>query len=64
MDAAGIQGYYDIELTAPAEVPDNKPDASELLGALDRQLGLKASLKTFPLRMLVIDHMERIPTGN
>jgi len=64
VDAAGIQGYYDIELTAPAEVPDNKPDASELLGALDRQLGLKASLKTFPLRMLVIDHMERIPTGN
>jgi uncharacterized protein (TIGR03435 family) len=48
-DATGIQGYYDIDLTAPAEVPDNKPAASELLGALDKQLGLKTSLKTLPL---------------
>jgi len=64
VDATRIEGYYDIELTAPVEVPDRKPDPSELLGALDRQLGLKASLKTLSLRMLVIDHVERIPTGN
>jgi uncharacterized protein (TIGR03435 family) len=64
VDATGIQGYYDIDLTAPAEVPDNKPDASELLGALDRQLGLKASVKTLSLRVLVIDRLERIPTAN
>lgn len=64
VDATGIEGYYDIDLTAPAEVPDNKPAASELLGALDKQLGLKATLKTLPLRMLVIDHLERIPTDN
>jgi uncharacterized protein (TIGR03435 family) len=64
VDATGIEGYYDIDLTAPAEVPSNKPDPSELLGALDRQLGLKASLKTLSLRVLVIDHLERIPTEN
>jgi uncharacterized protein (TIGR03435 family) len=64
VDASGIQGYYDIDLTAPAEVPGNKPDPSELLGALDKQLGLKATLKTLPLRMLVIDHLERMPTEN
>lgn len=64
VDAAGIQGYYDIDLTAPAEVPDNKPAMSELFGALNKQLGLKASLKTLSLRMLVIDHLERIPTEN
>jgi uncharacterized protein (TIGR03435 family) len=64
VDASGIQGYYDVDLTAPAEVPANKPDPSELLGALDKQLGLKATLKTLSLRMLVIDHMERMPTGN
>jgi len=64
VDASGIEGYYDIDLTAPAEVPDNKPAASELLGALDKQLGLKASLKTFSLRMLIIDRLERIPTDN
>jgi uncharacterized protein (TIGR03435 family) len=64
VDATGVEGYYDIELTAPAEISDNKPAASELLSALDKQLGLKASLKTLPLRMLVIDHLERIPTEN
>ena len=64
VDATGIQGYYDIDLTAPAEVPANKPDPSELLSALDKQLGLKATLKALSLRVLVIDHMERMPTGN
>jgi uncharacterized protein (TIGR03435 family) len=64
VDATGISGYYDIDLTTPAEVPANKPDPSELLSALDKQLGLKATLKTLPLRVLVIDHLERIPTGN
>jgi uncharacterized protein (TIGR03435 family) len=64
VDASGIKGYYDIDLTAPAEVPDNKPATSELLSALDKQLGLKASLKTLSLQMLVVDHLERIPTEN
>lgn len=64
LDATGMQGSYDVELTAPAEVPGNRPDPSELLKALEKQLGLKASLKTVSLRMLVIDHMERIPTEN
>jgi len=64
VDATGIRGNYDIDLTAPAEVPGNKPDPSELLGAIEKQLGLKASLKTLSLRVLVVDHLERIPTGN
>jgi uncharacterized protein (TIGR03435 family) len=64
VDATGIQGYYDIDLTAPAEVPGNKPDPSELISALDKQLGLKATLKALSLRVLVIDHMDRMPTEN
>ena len=64
MDATGIQGNYDIELTAPAEIPENRPAASELLKALEKQLGLKVTPKTLSLRMLVIDHLERIPTEN
>ncbi len=64
VDATGIKGDYDIDLTAPAEVPGNRPDPSDLLNALDKQLGLKATLKTLPLRVLVIDHMDRMPTGN
>jgi len=48
----------------PAEVPQNRPDASELPNAIGKQLGLKVTLKTLPLRMLVIDRMARIPTEN
>jgi uncharacterized protein (TIGR03435 family) len=64
VDATGLKGYYDFDLTAPAEVPDNKPAPSELLSALEKQLGLKVSPKTLSLRMLVIDHLERTPTEN
>jgi uncharacterized protein (TIGR03435 family) len=64
VDATGIQGNYDIELSAPADLPENRPNPSELLKALGKQLGLKATLRTFSLRMLVIDRMERIPTEN
>lgn len=64
VDATGIHGNYDIDLTAPAEVPGNRPDPSELLTALDKELGLKATLKTLSLHILVVDHMDRMPTGN
>lgn len=64
VDATGIQGYFDLELTAPAEDPDPRPAPGELLKALEKQLGLKARLKTISLPMLVIDHLERIPTEN
>ena len=64
VDATGIQGNYDIELTAPAEIPENKPSPSELIRAFEKQLGLKVTLKPLSLRMLVIDSMARIPTEN
>jgi uncharacterized protein (TIGR03435 family) len=64
VDATGIQGNYDIDLTAPAELPGNRPDPSELLTALDKELGLKATLKTLSLKVLVVEHMDRMPIGN
>ena len=64
VDATGVQGIYDIDLTAPADVPGNRPNPSELLNALDKELGLKATLKTVPLKMLVVDRLERTPTEN
>jgi uncharacterized protein (TIGR03435 family) len=64
VDATGIQGNYDIELSASSDVPQNRPGPSELIKALEKQLGLKVTLKTLSLRMLVIDRMERVPTAN
>jgi uncharacterized protein (TIGR03435 family) len=64
VDKTGIKGDYDIELTAPSDIPSTKPNASELLNALEKQLGLRATLKTIPVKTLIIDHMDRVPTEN
>jgi uncharacterized protein (TIGR03435 family) len=42
---------------------DSEP-APTLFGALESQLGLKLLQKKGPIEMLVIDHIEKIPTGN
>jgi uncharacterized protein (TIGR03435 family) len=64
VDKTGIEGDYDIELTAPADLPGNKPNASVLLNAMEKQLGLKGTLKSLPVKTLIIDHMDRSPTEN
>ncbi|HVW08134.1 MAG TPA: TIGR03435 family protein [Bryobacteraceae bacterium] len=64
VNKTGIDGDYDIDLTAPADIPARKPNASELLNALEKQLGLKATLKTIPVKTLIIDRMDRTPTEN
>lgn len=64
VDKTGIKGNYDIELTAPADVPGNKPNASVLLNALEKQAGLKATLKTLSVPTLIIDRMDRAPSEN
>ena len=64
VDKTGIEGDYDIDLSAPADVPGNKPNASALLNALEKQVGLKATLKTLSVKTLIIDHMDRTPREN
>jgi uncharacterized protein (TIGR03435 family) len=64
VDKTGIEGDYDIDLTAPADVPGNKPNASVLLNALEKQVGLKATLKALSVKTLIIDHMDRTPSEN
>jgi uncharacterized protein (TIGR03435 family) len=64
VDRTGIEGDYDIELTAPADLQGNKPNPGALLKAMENQLGLKATLKTLPVRTLIIDRMDRTPTEN
>ena len=63
IDKTGISGDYDIKLSyATARFPDsNLPD---LFTALQEQLGLKLVLQKVPVDILVIDHVDRIPTEN
>jgi len=75
VDATGLDGYYEIELTIPRLDVDsspgdpgvrrsNRPNGPELLDAIEKQLGLKAVVKTMPVETLVIDHVEAMPSEN
>jgi len=76
----GLNGTYDIDLSwtpAPATsyaavtaaLGDTRNDlpaapAATLFTAIRDSLGLKLEARAAPVEMLVIDHVERVPTGN
>jgi uncharacterized protein (TIGR03435 family) len=70
-DMTGMKGFFDFTLewtpeARPDELAatsDNSPGAS-IFTAIQEQLGLKLEARKGPLEMLVIDHVEKVPTGN
>jgi uncharacterized protein (TIGR03435 family) len=66
-DSTALHGVYDIQFRAlvgsnpPAESADPPPS---ILDAVQEQLGLKLVPKKELTDILVIDHMERVPTEN
>jgi len=69
VDATGLTGRYDIKLTWSPQA-DNPPAGKEapegqsMLEALESQLGLKIRQGKANLEMLVVDHIEKVPTDN
>jgi len=77
-DATGLKGEYDFRLfwsrrmesggggapTSAAAVDGAGETAPTLIGAVESQLGLKLVRKKGPVEMLVIDHVEKVPTEN
>jgi uncharacterized protein (TIGR03435 family) len=68
VDATGLTGKYDIKLTWSPQA-DNPPAGKEaegqsMLEALESQLGLKIRQGKANLEMLVVDHIEKVPTDN
>jgi uncharacterized protein (TIGR03435 family) len=71
-DFTGLKGTYDIDLTwaldpdferpGPAEVPPGS--AAGLFTAIRESLGLRLEPRKEPAEVLVIDHIERVPTEN
>lgn len=71
-DLTGLKGTYDIDLSwAPdpafeahpnAELPPSP--AADLFTAIRESLGLRLESRKEPVEVLVIDHMERVPTEN
>jgi uncharacterized protein (TIGR03435 family) len=71
-DATGLTAKYNFTLTytspEPLPPPDHMAEGLEplpdIFAALQSQLGLKLERKPAPVEMLVVDHMQRTPTGN
>jgi uncharacterized protein (TIGR03435 family) len=75
LDLTGLDGRFDFALafrqdensrlgaTTAADAPPPAPDVPPLVDALREQLGLKLTASKGPVRILVIDHIER-PSEN
>jgi uncharacterized protein (TIGR03435 family) len=69
-DATGLQGKFDFTLSwvmdrgAPFAPPPDDDAGPTIFNALQSQLGLRLEQKKGPVDRLVIDHAEKVPTGN
>jgi len=63
VDETGIKGSFDIKLQY-AQEGDTDSSLPSVFTALQEQLGLKLVSRKVPLEMIVIDHVDRVPTEN
>ncbi|MGA8593908.1 MAG: M56 and DUF3738 domain-containing protein [Bryobacteraceae bacterium] len=76
VDATGLKGAYNFKLEwTPDDKQSNRPeqadeavtkasDAPSIFTAVEEQLGLKLEPRKAPAEILVIDHVEKVPTEN
>jgi uncharacterized protein (TIGR03435 family) len=71
VDRTGLKGEYDVTLRwtpgaqAPPPVAADAPDPGlSIFSAVQTQLGLKLDAKRGPVEVVVVDHLEKIPTEN
>ncbi len=75
VDKTGLQGRYDFRLeyagthsaggAIARSAADGQPSGiPDLFDAVQRQLGLKIDATKAPTDILVVDHVERMPTKN
>jgi uncharacterized protein (TIGR03435 family) len=76
LDMTGLKGYYNVKMKwvpdpktpsgdkGNAPLPLESQSGPTLRDALTEQLGLKLESRKAPIEILVIDHLERVPTEN
>ncbi|HVW09328.1 MAG TPA: TIGR03435 family protein [Bryobacteraceae bacterium] len=65
IDQTGLDGYYDINLRIPAsDSAERLPDAEMFIDAIESQLGLTLQKQTAPVKTLIVDHIDTVPTPN
>lgn len=63
-DATGLTAKYDFTLTFSREGTPDADAFADIFSAMQSQLGLKLEQKKTPVPLIVIDHMEKVPTEN
>ncbi len=63
LDKTGLEGNYSFTVYF---TPESSTDGGEpfLSAALPQQLGLRLEPRKAPIEMLIVDHVERVPTEN
>jgi uncharacterized protein (TIGR03435 family) len=64
VDKTGLTGKYDFKLEWVGEIESSTGSGPSALTAIQTQLGLKLEQGKGDVEVLVIDHVERIPTEN
>jgi uncharacterized protein (TIGR03435 family) len=76
LDMTGLKGAYELKLDwvreqrttteTPSAVPvaSDGPPGTNIPSALQDQLGLKLEARKAPIEVLIVDHVERVPTEN
>jgi uncharacterized protein (TIGR03435 family) len=65
VDFTDITGTYDFDLAVPITFPDNQDSRrAGFFEALGKQLGLRVENRKVPMPVIVIDHVDRVPTDN
>lgn len=66
LDSTGLAGTFDVSLEWTPDIPgaEGVPSGPSVFTALQEQLGLRLESLTGPVEVLIVDHAEKIPTGN
>jgi len=77
VDMTGLEGEYEIDLQFTAMPPQSTPRpgqeatapdylsaAGSLISALEKQCGIHVEARKEPIEMLVVDHINRVPSEN
>ena len=59
VDATGLAGNWDLDLTFVDQVQNSNADGPSLFAALEEQLGLKLEPGRAPVDVIVIDRLDR-----